>query len=207
MGACGVWSSRCSPASYFASRRRPPARGMLHGEPTLPRNGVVQCDHCVSFFELTLATRAKGAQSPDFGRAYRDESRPSASVGGAEQGTADCPKTPLTISRRRLLASWGREKMSLSVGEDASKIPPGWSAIRPLSQKVQFMSLTSDRDTARPPITASPSYGDDWWFTAHHGMGVLRERTAGCRPPKDRSIAHPKPEEPLGGARPRAPLL
>jgi hypothetical protein len=32
------------------------------------------------------------------------------------------------------------------------------------------MRLTSDRDTARPPITAPPSYGDDWWFTAHHGM-------------------------------------
>ena len=53
----------------------------------------------------------------------------------------------------------------------------------------------------------APSYGDDWWFTAHHGMALSEngQRDA-ARPKIERSLAA-KPEEPLGSARPRAPLL
>jgi predicted Zn-dependent protease len=37
--------------------------------------------------------------------------------------------------------------------------------------------------------------------------GALRERAARCRPSEDRSIPRPKPQEPLGGACSRPPLL
>ena len=53
----------------------------------------------------------------------------------------------------------------------------------------------------------APSYGDDWWFTAHHGMALSEngQRDA-ARPKIDRSLVQ-NPKQPLGGARPRAPLL
>ena len=53
----------------------------------------------------------------------------------------------------------------------------------------------------------APSYGDDWWFTAHHGMALLGEWTARSRSSEDRSIVCAKPEKPVGSPRPRAPLL
>ena len=45
----------------------------------------------------------------------------------------------------------------------------------------------------------APSYGDDWWFTAHHGMALSENGQRDAARPKDRSIPRPKPEQPLGG--------
>ena len=53
----------------------------------------------------------------------------------------------------------------------------------------------------------APSYGDDWWFAAHHGMALSENGQRRGRPAEDRALALAKPEEPLGGARPRASLL
>ena len=49
----------------------------------------------------------------------------------------------------------------------------------------------------------APNYGDDWWFTAHHGMALSENgQHAAARPKIDRSLG-PKSEQPLGGARPQ----
>jgi len=53
----------------------------------------------------------------------------------------------------------------------------------------------------------APSYGDDWWFMAHHGMALSENGQREAANPKIRSISCPEPEQPLGGACPRAPLL
>ena len=53
----------------------------------------------------------------------------------------------------------------------------------------------------------APSWGDDWWFTAHHGMALSENGQRDCRSPDDRPLPCAKPEEPVGGARSRASVL
>jgi hypothetical protein len=53
----------------------------------------------------------------------------------------------------------------------------------------------------------APIYGDDWWFTAHHGMALSEngQRDA-ARPKIERSLSQ-NPTQSLGGTCARAPLL
>ena len=53
----------------------------------------------------------------------------------------------------------------------------------------------------------APSYGDDWWFTAHHGMALSENGQREAARPKIERSPLAKPQEPLGSARLRAPVL
>jgi hypothetical protein len=53
----------------------------------------------------------------------------------------------------------------------------------------------------------APIYGDDWWFTAHHGMALSENGPRDAARPKiERSLSQ-NPTQSLGGTCARAPLL